>query len=78
MNSRLETTPGLPASEARGRPLADTVLGLLWVQQQMSRAEIARRTGLSRSTVSDIVSGLLDTGLVAEPTCIPSHVPHNR
>ncbi|KPJ75055.1 MAG: hypothetical protein AMS19_14440 [Gemmatimonas sp. SG8_23] len=39
---------------------------LIWLQQQISRAEIARRTGLSRSTVSDIVAGLLETGLVAE------------
>ena len=31
-----------------------------------SRAEIARTTGLSRSTVSSIVSDLLDAGLVAE------------
>ncbi len=32
----------------------------------MSRAEIAQRTGLSRSTVSEIVEQLLATGLVAE------------
>ena len=66
MNTRLETTLRTPSSEARGRPLADTVLELIWVQKQMSRAEIARRTGLSRSTVSEIVSGLLKTGLIAE------------
>src|SRR5215211_6205809 len=31
-----------------------------------SRAEIARRTGLSRSTVSSIVAGLRDEGLVVD------------
>jgi predicted ArsR family transcriptional regulator len=31
-----------------------------------SRAEIARRTGLSRSTVSSLVNDLLETGLVSE------------
>jgi predicted NBD/HSP70 family sugar kinase len=55
-----------PVSEARGRPLADSVLELLWRLKQASRAEIARETGLSRSTVSEIVSGLLSTGLIAE------------
>ena len=55
-----------PLSETRGRPLSDSVLELLWRLKQASRAEIARRTGLSRSTVSEIVSGLLSTGLVAE------------
>ena len=31
-----------------------------------SRADLARITGLSRSTVSTIVAGLLDSGLVSE------------
>jgi predicted NBD/HSP70 family sugar kinase len=39
---------------------------LLWKEREISRAELARRTGLSRSTVSAIVSDLLDTGLVNE------------
>ncbi|MEO0323565.1 MAG: ROK family transcriptional regulator [Myxococcota bacterium] len=42
------------------------LLGLLWSQAEGSRAELARSTGLSRSTVSAIVSELLDTGLVHE------------
>jgi glucokinase-like ROK family protein len=66
MSSRLESAGKDLSTEARGRPLSDSVLELIWLQQQISRAEIARRTGLSRSTVSDIVAGLLETGLVAE------------
>ena len=50
----------------RTRPLADSVLRLIWRERQISRAEIARRTGLSRSTVTEIVRDLLQTALVAE------------
>jgi glucokinase-like ROK family protein len=42
------------------------VLELIWRERRISRAEIARRAGLSRSTVSEVVEGLLDSGLVAE------------
>jgi glucokinase-like ROK family protein len=48
------------------RPSAGGVLELVWRERRISRAEIARRTGLSRSTVSEIVEGLLETRLVAE------------
>jgi len=50
----------------RPRPLADAVLRLIWQERRISRAEIARRAKLSRSTVSEIVSEILPTGLVAE------------
>lgn len=50
----------------RTRPLADSVLRLIWLERRISRAEIARRTGLSRSTVTEIVRDLLKTALVAE------------
>jgi predicted NBD/HSP70 family sugar kinase len=46
--------------------LAHSVLELIWRQRQISRADIARRAGLSRSTVSEIVSNLLPSGLVTE------------
>jgi glucokinase-like ROK family protein len=46
--------------------LADSVLRLIWRERRISRAEIARHAGLSRSTVSEIVGGLLQTPLVAE------------
>lgn len=42
------------------------LLRLLWQEREISRADLARRTGLSRSTVSAIVAGLLETGLVSE------------
>ena len=51
---------------AQPTPLADSVLRLVWDERSISRADIARRTGLSRSTVSEIISELLATGLVAE------------
>ena len=42
------------------------LLNLIWRQQVISRADLARRTGLSRSTVSAIVGDLLATRLVRE------------
>ena len=46
--------------------VATEVLGLLWRQRVLSRAEIARLTGRSRSTISAVVARLLPTGLIAE------------
>jgi predicted NBD/HSP70 family sugar kinase len=42
------------------------ILNLLWRERELSRAELARRTSLSPSTVSAIISDLLNTGLVNE------------
>lgn len=47
-------------------PNVPGILQLIWREREISRAEIARRTELSRSTVSGIVAELLETGLVAE------------
>lgn len=63
--ARRATRVGAQPATAQ-RPSLDGVLQLLWRERQISRAEIARRTGLSRSTVSEIVGELLKTRLVAE------------
>jgi predicted NBD/HSP70 family sugar kinase len=42
------------------------ILNLLWTEREISRADLARRTSLSRSTVSAIVTDLLSTNLVKE------------
>ncbi len=51
---------------ASDQDLTTTVLDLVWKRRELSRAEIARHTGRSRSTISDVVGRLLDTGLVEE------------
>jgi glucokinase-like ROK family protein len=50
----------------------NSLLQLLWQEGRISRAEISRHTGLSRSTVSEIIGTLLPTGLVAEVGAGPS------
>jgi predicted NBD/HSP70 family sugar kinase len=55
-----------PSASPRPSALTDDVLRLIWTERTISRAEIARRLELSRSTVSELVSFLLETGLVAE------------
>jgi hypothetical protein len=58
---------GATADDAvRARPLTDAVLRLIWQKRTISRAEIARRANLSRSTVSEVVGALLTTRLVSE------------
>lgn len=52
--------PALP------RPLAAAVLRLIWHERRLSRADIAQRANLSRSTVSEVIAELLPTGLIAE------------
>ena len=46
--------------------LALSFLRMIWEERQISRAELARRADVSRSTVSEIVPGLLATTLVSE------------
>lgn len=65
------TSTGRGLSEQAGRlppprPNLSEVLRLIWEEQRISRAEIARRKALSRSTVSLIVEELLALGLVRE------------
>ena len=46
--------------------LHDYVLRVIWREHQISRADIARKLGLSRSTVTEIVKDLLKTEFVSE------------
>ena len=48
------------------------VLQCIYGRQSTSRAAVARTTGLTRATVSEIVSDLLDEGLVLEVGTAPS------
>ncbi|MDE2783446.1 MAG: ROK family protein [Gemmatimonadota bacterium] len=57
--------PSRPAA-APEQGLMTEVLDLLWRRREVSRAEVARHTGRSRSTISDAVARLLNTGLVEE------------
>ncbi len=54
----------------------DRVIDALRVRGVASRAELARVTGLSRSTVSTIVSDLLDAGLAGERDGQPDRETH--
>lgn len=51
---------------AREGGLATEVLEFVWRRRSVSRAEIARQTGRSRSTISELVGRLLPTGLIEE------------
>ena len=55
----------LGASQVRAQHRG-LLLRLIWRERSISRADLARRTGLSRSSISAIVSDLLATGLVRE------------
>ena len=44
----------------------DLVLRTIFLQESISRADIARLTNLTRTTVSDVVAGLIAEGLVCE------------
>ncbi len=63
-------TPSGPAAPGSLEGLRLTnrrrVIGVLRELGAASRAEIARRTGLSRSTVSSVVADLIESGLVRE------------
>src|SRR5215216_1562817 len=44
----------------------DLVLRTIFAHESISRAEVARLTGLTRTTISEVVNGLLTEGLVEE------------
>lgn len=49
-----------------------SVIQLIWTEGEISRAEVARRCDLSRSTVSALVQQLIDLGAVREARVGPS------
>lgn len=61
----LDTTAKVLPSHARSHNRA-LVLQTLAAHGELSRADIARHTGLTRVTVSDLVAELIDTSLVVE------------
>lgn len=66
MQTPLPTTHQVLDASAIRSQHSRLILNLLWEEHEISRAELARRTSLSRSTVSAIVNDLLSTGLVKE------------
>jgi len=65
--TQIRSSRARPLAEAPAhRPNLSEVLQLIWREKAISRAEIARRKELSRSTVSQIVEELLELGLVKE------------
>jgi predicted NBD/HSP70 family sugar kinase len=54
------------AIQSPGSDPADRIVLVLRQQGTLSRAEIARRTGMARSTVSETVRVLIDQGLIIE------------
>jgi predicted NBD/HSP70 family sugar kinase len=71
--SRVKATPREVAHpKSIDRATFRNVLQLLWRERTLSRAEIARQLDLSRSTVSELVADLLDTGIVRETGAGPS------
>ncbi|OZG63498.1 NagC family transcriptional regulator [Bifidobacterium lemurum] len=54
------------------------IFSLLFPNNRLSRAELGRRTGLSRVAVSDVVSEMLDEGLIRESGQAPSRSKGKR
>lgn len=46
--------------------ITDTILRMIWKENQVSRAEISKRMGIARSTATEIVKGLIESGFVSE------------
>jgi predicted NBD/HSP70 family sugar kinase len=72
--NKLIAEPPLAATGQRMREHNEAVLlRLVWsAPEGISRADLARRSGLSRSTVSGITGDLLDGGLIVEDQVAPS------
>ena len=76
--SRKKTTDAVPLQIHTATPSSvravnrSIMLGLIRRRQPISRAELARLTGVFRSSVSDIIDELIDERLVTEERATPS------
>ena len=77
MSNRLRDASAEPIRSPGTTP-ADRVILVLRRYGTMSRAEVARRTGLGKSTVSETVSRLVDAGLVITAPTAPRNTGHGR
>jgi predicted NBD/HSP70 family sugar kinase len=68
----LEVAPAKVTHRDTRRSNERLVLRTIHEDGPLSRADVARSTGLTRTTVSDLVEGLLDVGLVVEAGTGPS------
>jgi biotin operon repressor len=68
----LEIAPAKATHRDTRRSNERLVLRTIHEDGPLSRADVARSTGLTRTTVSDLVEGLLDDGLVVEAGTGPS------
>ncbi len=74
---RIDTTDIRASSSTTARDMnRDLILGLIRVRQPISRAALARLTGLQRSTVSEIVQQLVDENWIREGSV--GRVPRGR
>lgn len=68
----LEATPVKATQRGTRRSNERLVLRMIYEDGPLSRADVARATGLTRTTISDLVERLLDDGLVVEAGTGPS------
>jgi predicted NBD/HSP70 family sugar kinase len=62
----------VPENASLARPGAGTLLALIRAGTAITRADLARLTGMSRASISQRVDGLIECGLVREATELPS------
>lgn len=70
---KVKVAKASPAVVWSDRPSLIPLLRLLWRERRISRAELARRTELSRSTVSELIEVLMEHRLVRESGIGESH-----
>jgi glucokinase-like ROK family protein len=64
--------PRVPENAAMARPGAGALLALIRAGTAVTRADLARLTGMSRASISHRIDGLIECGLVREATELPS------